>query len=108
LARPSAARAVHERLAHRPARRPSVAAAAGAAAAAATTPTAAEARRLRGAVHGERRELARDVRSGAVRAGDLLFAPHELLEMRLALHADVLVDRHARSLRAGSGEEAAA
>ena len=74
--------------------RPSVAAAAGAAAAPAAAPTAAERRRLRGTVHGERRELARDVRRRAVRAGDLLLAPHELLEVRLAFHADVLVDRH--------------
>ena len=73
----------------------SVAAAARAAAApAAAAAAAAEARRLRRAVHGERRELPHDVRRGAVRAGDLLLAADELFEVRLALHADVFVDRH--------------
>ena len=44
---------------------------------------------------------ARDVRRRAVRAGDRLLAADELLEVRLALHADVFVDRHARSLPGG-------
>src|SRR5439155_17542952 len=70
-----------------------VTAAAGAAAAttaAATTGCG----RLREPVYGERGELARHVRGTAVGAGDLLVAADELFEVRLALHADVLVDRH--------------
>jgi hypothetical protein len=42
----------------------------------------------------EHGELASDVRGVAVGAADLPVAPHELLEMRLALHAHVFVDRH--------------
>ena len=57
-------------------------------------PPPKERRRLRHAVHGERRELPRHVGCGAVRAGDLLLAADELFEVRLALHADVFVDRH--------------
>src|SRR5207302_6041754 len=65
--------------------------------AAAATAAAAgrlEARLLGRAVHGEGGELAQDVRRGAVGAGDLLLAADELLEVRLALHAHVFVDRH--------------
>jgi hypothetical protein len=69
-----------------------VAAAAGAAAAASAAATGCD--RLLHTVHGEGGELARDVGRGAVGALDLLLAADELLEMRLALHADVLVDRH--------------
>src|SRR5437764_8608292 len=47
-----------------------------------------------GADHRERRELPGDLRPAAVRTGDLLVAPNELLEVRLALHAHVLVHRH--------------
>src|SRR5437870_13450681 len=68
-----------------------VAAAAGSAA---TASAAARSDRLRQAVHGEGRELAGDVRRGAVGARDLRLAADELLEMRLAFHTDVLVDRH--------------
>src|SRR5581483_571970 len=72
---------------------PTLVAATAGAATAAPAPTA-DARRLGGAVDGEGRELPRHVRGGAVRARDLLVAADELLEVRLALHADVLVDRH--------------
>src|SRR5919201_3346904 len=47
-----------------------------------------------GADHRERRELLRHLRRAALRAGDLLVSPDELLEVRLAAHADELVDRH--------------
>src|SRR5262249_18451761 len=47
-----------------------------------------------GADHRERRELARDVRRPALRARDLFVAADQLLEVLLALHADVLVHRH--------------
>src|SRR5919197_4919738 len=67
-----------------------VAAAAGAAAA-----TAARGAGLRAACYGrERRELLRDLRRAAPRAGDLLIAADELFEVLLALHAHVLVHRH--------------
>src|SRR5581483_692356 len=76
----------------------SVAAAAGAAAAAAARRGLAEARRRVGAVRREHGELLLDLRAAAVRAVGLLAVPDELLEVRLALHADVLVDRHRGSL----------
>src|SRR5512132_3800212 len=47
-----------------------------------------------GADHRERRELPGDVRRAALRAGNHLIPPDELLEVLLALHADVLVHRH--------------
>src|SRR5439155_8023024 len=47
-----------------------------------------------GADHRERRELFDHFRRAALRAVDLLVAADELLEVLLALHADVLVDRH--------------
>src|SRR5256885_6838670 len=47
-----------------------------------------------GADRRERRELARHVRRPALRARDLLVAADQLLEVLLALHADVLVHRH--------------
>src|SRR5438094_5841334 len=47
-----------------------------------------------GADHRELGELPSDLRRSAVRAGDLLIPPNELLEVRLALHAHVLVHRH--------------
>src|ERR671936_332836 len=72
-----------------------MAAAAGAAAAAAPT---AERGLLGGAVRGEYRELPLDLRRLTVGAADRLAVPHELLEVRLALHAHVLVDRHGRNL----------
>ena len=75
-------------------------AAAGAAATAAGA--AAEARLRRAAVRGEDRQLAQDVRTAAIRAVRLLAVPHELLEVRLARHARVFVDRHAPSLRPGA------
>ena len=50
-------------------------------------------------MHGEGRELLEDLRAAALRAGHgLLLAPDELLEVRLALHARVLVDRHEPSV----------
>src|SRR5919201_3542936 len=67
-------------------------------AAATGTATAATAcskgRLLGGAVRCEDRELLAHVRRAAVRAVGFLAVPDELLEVRLALHADVLVDRH--------------
>src|SRR6266516_4086804 len=47
-----------------------------------------------GADHRERRELPGDIGSAALRAGNQLIPPDELLEVLLALHADVLVHRH--------------
>jgi N-acetyltransferase len=50
-------------------------------------------------VHGERRELPEHVPGAALGAGDRLLArANELLEVRLALHARVLVDRHVPSV----------
>ena len=50
-------------------------------------------------MHREGRELLEDVRGAALRARDrLLRAADELVEVRLALHAGVLVDRHAPSV----------
>ncbi len=50
-------------------------------------------------MHGEARELLEDLRGAAFRAGHRLVAgADELLEVRLALHARVLVDRHAPSV----------
>src|SRR6185295_7562110 len=49
-------------------------------------------RLLGGAVSREHRKLLAHVRGGAVRAIRLLAVPDELLEVRLALHADVFVD----------------
>jgi hypothetical protein len=43
---------------------------------------------------GEDRKLLSDVGRAALGAVGLLAHPNELLEVRLALHADVLVDRH--------------
>ena len=77
-----------------------VAAAAGAAAAAATAARRAGERRLRRrAVYGKRRELLENLRGAALGADHRLVArADELLEVRLALHARVLVDRHAPSV----------
>jgi len=66
---------------------------------AATTPAAATAATEcaglpGGADHRERRELFRHLRRAALGAGDFLVAAHQLLEVRLAAHADELVDRH--------------
>src|SRR5262245_49865061 len=47
-----------------------------------------------GADRRERRELARDVRRAALRTRDLVVSSDQLLEVLLALHADVLVHRH--------------
>ena len=49
---------------------------------------------LGGAVSCEHGELLADVRGLAIGTADGFPVPHELLEMRLALHAHVLVDRH--------------
>ena len=50
-------------------------------------------------MHGERRELLEDVPSAALRTGDcLLRVADELVEVRLALHARVFVDRHDSSV----------
>ena len=72
-----------------------VAAAAGAAAAAAARRGLPEARRRRGAVRREDRELLLHLRARAVGALRRLVPADELLEVRLALHAHVFVDRHA-------------
>src|SRR5207237_2434899 len=77
---------------------------------AATTPAATAAAPERaglpgGTDHRERRELPGDVGRGTLRARDLLIAPDKLLEMLLALHADVLVHRH-RSGSLGPGPDA--
>src|SRR5215211_7166566 len=61
---------------------------------AATTARGSEGRLVGGAVHREDRELLAHVRGGAVGAVRLLAVADELLEVRLALHADVFVDRH--------------
>jgi hypothetical protein len=45
-------------------------------------------------VRGEDGELLADIDGAAFGAIGLLTVPDELLEVRLALHADVLVDRH--------------
>jgi RimJ/RimL family protein N-acetyltransferase len=75
------------------------AAARAAAASAATTGRAAEGRLRCGAVHGEARELLEDLRRAALGARHRLVArADELLEVRLALHARVLVDRHEPSV----------
>src|SRR5215475_13275233 len=71
-------------------------AAATAPAAATASRTRAEARLLGGAVSGEHGELLAHVRGAAVRAVRVVTVPDELLEMRLALHAHVLVNRHRR------------
>src|SRR5215217_5914597 len=71
-------------------------AAAGAAAAAAARRGLAEARLPTGPVRREHRDLATDVRGAAVGALGVVPVPNELLEVRLARHADVLVNRHAR------------
>ena len=81
-----------------PARVRASAAAAGPAATAAAG--SATERRLRGrTVNGERRELLQHIRRIARRTGHhLVVAPDELVEMILALHARVLVDRHESSV----------
>src|SRR4029434_9593775 len=56
----------------------------------------AEGRLLGGAVSGEHGELLAHMRGVAVGAADRFPVPDELLEVRLALHAHVLVDRHRR------------
>ena len=77
-----------------------IAASAAAAAAAAAATAAAAERRLRGrAVHGEGGDLLQHVRGVARRARDhLVVAADELVEVILALHAGVFVDRHAPSV----------
>ena len=75
------------------------AAARAAAAPAATAGRTAERRLRRGAVHREAGELLQDLRRTALRTRDRLVArADELIEVRLALHARVLVDRHAPSV----------
>src|SRR5215217_7310249 len=69
-----------------------------AAARAAAAATAAERRPLLGADGGEDRELLAHVRGAAVRTIGLPAERDQLLVVRLALHADELVDRHAASL----------
>src|SRR5580765_6898727 len=65
-----------------------------AAAAGARPGGAAQRRLLAGAVRREDRELPLRLRRPAVGAGGGLVTADELLEVRLAAHADVLVDRH--------------
>src|SRR5215467_13387045 len=60
---------------------------------------------LAGAVCREDRELPLRLRRPAVGAGRGLVTTDELLEMRLAAHADVLVDRH-RAQRTSVEEKA--
>src|SRR5687767_15175166 len=75
------------------------AAARAAAAAAATAGWAAEDGLRRGAVNGEARELLQHLRRTALGARHgLIRRTDELLEVRLALHAGVLVDRHEPSV----------
>jgi len=75
------------------------AAAAAAAATAAATGPGREAGLRRRAVDGERGELPEHLRGAAAGTGhDLPLGADELVEVLLALHARVLVDRHARSL----------
>ena len=75
-------------------------AAAGAAAASAAGPRRPREARLRACpVHGEGGELLQHLRSPALGAGNSLVGrADELLEVRLALHARVLVDRHGTSV----------
>src|SRR5919201_986875 len=74
-------------------------AARAAAAAAARSRRTGIARLLRRAVHCERRELLEDVSGTTLRTHDrLVGAAHELVEVRLALHACVLVNGHAPSV----------
>src|ERR687898_913744 len=66
---------------------------------AATAPAATAAATERAGLPGgadrrEGRELPGDVGRAAVRARNLLISPDQLLEVRLALHADVFVHRH--------------
>jgi len=76
-----------------------VAAAAGAAAAAAAATAHREARLHLRAREGERGHLLQHPRRTAARADDhLILATNQLLEVLLALHARVLVDRHGRSV----------
>jgi N-acetyltransferase len=76
-----------------------MAAAARAAAASAATGRTAEGGLRRRAVHGEARELLEDLRRAALGARHgLLRRADEFLEVRLALHARVLVDRHEPSV----------
>jgi N-acetyltransferase len=76
-----------------------MAAAARAAAASATTGRAAEGGLRRCAVHREARELLEDLRRAALGARHgLVRRADEFLEVRLALHARVLVDRHEPSV----------
>ena len=80
-------------------------AAARAAAAAAAPRGAADARLRRRAVHGEGRELLEHLGRAALGARHrLLGAADELLEVGLALHARVLVDRHVPSVLSGPVE----
>ncbi len=56
-------------------------------------------------MHGKRGELTEDVRGLAGRAGDdLVLAPDELVEVLLALHARILVDRHTTSVLSAAME----
>src|SRR5437762_11678618 len=73
--------------------RPSASVAA-ATAPAATAAASAEAGLLGGAVSREHGELLAHVLGAAVRTIGVVPVPDELLEVRLALHAGVLVDRH--------------
>ncbi len=59
-------------------------------------------------MHGEGRDLLEHVRGSAGRArDDLVVTANELVEMLLALHARVLVDRHEASVLSSSVERAA-
>src|SRR3954447_14070805 len=79
--------------------RASSASAATAAAAAATAAAAAEGRLRRRTVHGEGGDLLEHIRGVARRARDhLVVTADELVEVILALHAGVFVDRHAPSV----------
>ena len=78
-----------------------------AAAAAAATASAPSAERLllSGAVSGEDGKLLLNLDGIAGRAGHGVAVPYKLLEMLLALHAHVLVDRH-RHGSLGTGSDA--
>src|SRR4029078_1821778 len=86
-------------LAARPRNAPPPGLAAAAGPAAAPTGAAAERRLRRRTVDGEGGNLLQHVRRLARRAGDdLVLAADELVEMVLAFHARVLVDRHGSSV----------
>src|SRR2546430_1697602 len=92
--RPCARRHFVQPATWRPKSSSSVSCSAAATASAATATATTQGRLLGGGVRREHRELLAHMRRAAVRAVGLLAVPDELFEVRFALHADVLVDRH--------------